>query len=158
MFIVNDRFDASEAKAFASFGAHLDFIGLVAGPNYDAENDDLVLGGIDEIEDGLPRHRLVVTASHLYRDLRLLSRFNVFSSFKDVDNTGDFEYGPQVYVDIEAGYRISPQLNLVLGAQNVFNTFTDLSPISTDVGNKYPENAPNGTNGGFYYARVEATM
>ncbi|MFT4549593.1 MAG: exopolysaccharide biosynthesis polyprenyl glycosylphosphotransferase [Verrucomicrobiales bacterium] len=60
VFIVNDRFDASEARAFASFGAHLDFVGLVGGPNFESEagDDSMLLGSIDDIEEIIAEHRV----------------------------------------------------------------------------------------------------
>ena len=60
VFIVNDQFDASEARAFGSFGAHLDFVGVVAGPNYEVEagEDVKLLGGIEEIESIIEDHRV----------------------------------------------------------------------------------------------------
>jgi len=58
VFIVNDRFDESEARAFASFGAHLDFVGLVAGSRFQPSADSVVLGNIGDIESIIAEHRV----------------------------------------------------------------------------------------------------
>jgi iron complex outermembrane receptor protein len=113
---------------------------------------------IDEIESGLPKHRFVVSATQLYQRLRFLGRLSFYSSFRDVNNTPDFFYSPQVIADFEASYQLSETLSLIMGVQNAFNSFPEQSPIATEVGNKYPENAPGGTAGGFWYTRVEARL
>lgn len=125
--------------------------------------DDFTPGVIDEqrileIEGSLPKHRVVVGAAHTYQRVRLLSRLNFYSSFMDPDNSGDHLYGSKLLVDVEAAYRLSNVLTLIMGVQNLFNTFPDESLVSRDVGNKYPENAPTGTNGGFWYTRLEARL
>ena len=58
VFIVNNRFDESEARAFASFGGHLEFIGIVTGSGYKPESTTEVLGQIDEIEEIVEKHRV----------------------------------------------------------------------------------------------------
>jgi iron complex outermembrane receptor protein len=113
---------------------------------------------IDEIQTGLPKHRFVVSATQIYQNLRFLGRASFYSSFRDVDNTPDFFYSPQVIADFEASYQLSETLTLIMGVQNAFNSFPEQSPIATSVGNKYPENAPGGTAGGFFYTRVEARL
>lgn len=125
--------------------------------------DDFEVGVIDEeriseLEDGLPRHRVVVSATQLYKNIRVLGRVNFYSSFLDPDNTQDFRFGSQVLVDFEGSYRLSETLTLILGVQNAFESFPDESPLRTDVGNLYPENAPGGSNGGFWYTRLQATL
>ena len=113
---------------------------------------------IEELEDSLPKHRVVLSATQLYKKLRFMGRLNYYSSFKDPDNTGDHRFDPQFMVDVEANYKVSDVLTIVVGVQNLFQNFTSVSPISTAVGNLYPENAPGGTNGGFWYTRVEARL
>jgi iron complex outermembrane receptor protein len=113
---------------------------------------------IDEIQTGLPKHRFVVSATQIYQRLRFLGRASFYSSFRDVDNTPDFFYSPQVIADFEASYQLSDTLTLIMGVQNAFNSFPEESPIATSVGNKYPENAPGGTSGGFWYTRLEARL
>ena len=58
VFIVNDRFDEAEARAFASFGSHLDFVGLVAGSSYEPGENPKVLGKISDIETIVAEHRV----------------------------------------------------------------------------------------------------
>jgi outer membrane receptor protein involved in Fe transport len=99
-----------------------------------------------------------VSATQIYQNLRFLGRVSFYSSFRDVDNTPDFFYSPKAIADFEASYQLSETLTLIMGVQNAFNSFPEQSPIAREVGNKYPENAPGGTAGGFWYTRVEARL
>ena len=49
---------------------------------------------------------------------------------------------------------VSGRTTLAVGAQNVFNTFSDESPNAGDVGERYSEYTPWGFNGIFLYARL----
>ena len=55
---------------------------------------------------------------------------------------------------MEASYKPISGLELSLGAENVLNNFPDENPFARNVGSKYPESAPMGFAGGFYYARA----
>ena len=58
VFIVNNEFDESEARAFASFGSHLEFLGLVTGTDYEPSGDAKVLGTIAEVKTIVSEHRV----------------------------------------------------------------------------------------------------
>ncbi len=132
--------------------------------NYNRTSVDSFIEGvideqrITELEDALPKSRVVVSATQLYNRARVMARLSRYSAFKNPINTGDYWFDPQYLVDVEGAYQISDALTMVLGVQNLFNSFPQESPIATQVGNLYPENAPAGSNGGFWYARIEARL
>ncbi len=115
-------------------------------------NDQRIL----ELSEYLPRHRFVISASHAYDAIRLLARLNYYGDYKDPETSGDYNYAPKLLADLEIGYTLDQTLTLVVGAHNIFNTFPDRHMASTNTGNKYPQNSPAGTNGGFWYTRLEA--
>ena len=62
-------------------------------------------------------------------------------------------------VDLEAGVDIlEDRVELVVGAQNVFDSDPDLNPFSGIVGAQFPTTAPAGFNGGLYYFKVRANF
>ena len=68
--------------------------------------------------------------------------------------------GAQFPIDVEAGYEIIDGLELMVGAQNVFNSYPDkLDPAIAGVaGSKYPSVAPAGFAGGYYYFRLRGNF
>ena len=52
---------------------------------------------------------------------------------------------------------LTERATLAFGGQNVFNTFPDVSPNATSVGERYSEYTPWGFNGGYYYVRLSYT-
>lgn len=113
---------------------------------------------ITELQEYLPEHRFVSTVTHTWAGLRLMGRLSFFGEFKHPEGSGDFIYGSQWLADFEASYTVQRELSLVLGVRNAFNSFPDPHPNPTNTGNKYPENAPAGSNGGFWYTRLEASF
>jgi iron complex outermembrane recepter protein len=55
---------------------------------------------------------------------------------------------------LEFGYKVTAELELVLGAQNAFNKYPDENPYGGVAGAKYPTTTPYGFNGGMYYVRA----
>jgi len=121
------------------------------------------------IEDGLPAVRGNLTLNHFAGIFRGLARVNYYGKFFEchLDAYGstapDFcdlphEGGAQVTLDLEAGFEVSEGIELIAGAQNVFDSYPDkLSPGNAGVaGSLYPPTAPGGYRGGFYYFRVRA--
>ena len=149
---------ATSRRGFGDFGN----VSLSLAYNWNETTvEDFVDGVIDdqriaELEDSLPRHRLVGTVTYLIGDLRVMTRLNYFGSFFSPANTGDFQFGNKVLVDAELGYTFLGRITAVVGAQNIFNTFPDENPrdFQGNLGAVYPENAPTGFNGGFYYGRL----
>ncbi len=119
--------------------------------------DPVTLGGsrVLQLEHALPETRVSFTGNfHLGDHLRLLGRVGYWDEW--YDNEDGQTYGGETLVDIEAAYTFGEDLTLVVGAQNVFDTYPDENPnAAAGVGNQYSQYTPFGFNGAFYYARVK---
>ena len=76
-------------------------------------------------------------------------------TFCDLPHDG----GAQFPVHLEAGFEVMNGVQLIAGAQNVFDSYPDSlvpSGFAGIVGSKYPATAPGGYKGGFYYFRLRA--
>lgn len=112
---------------------------------------------VRQLEENLPSTRGSVTLNHEIEDWRVQLRGNYFGSFYEAhldDGTLPIEGGSKFTVDMEVGYRWSENLDLVFGAQNMFDTYPDDNPWADIVGASYPVTSPMGFNGGFYYWRA----
>ena len=111
---------------------------------------------IAQLEKGLPRVRFNATLTHDEGDWRALLRANYYGPallFHADDGNKPHQLGAEVTWDLEFGYRPAADLELTLGADNVFDNYPDRNPYAGEHGSKYPEYAPMGTAGGFYYLR-----
>ncbi|PCI54603.1 MAG: TonB-dependent receptor [Alphaproteobacteria bacterium] len=131
---------------------------------------------IRTIEDGTPAIRGNFTISHMTDKWRVLGRANYFGSYYNGHiSFTDIEPGKEVTIDLEVAYNISDNIELIVGASNIFNNFPDEIPdeglpmttlLGTDAlfdtkgawGSKYPEFSPMGINGGTYYIRLRYEM
>lgn len=111
-----------------------------------------------ELEESLPRHRLIMTANHMYGPFRVLARMSYYGNHKFPQNTDDFVYGAKTLFDLEAAYTLFDRITLVAGVQNIFDTVPDESPNQLADGALYPENAAMGYNGGFWYFRLQGQL
>ena len=124
-----------------------------------------------QLEDTIPRTRGNITINHYMGPLRGLVRVNYYGKFFEchldaITNTGptfcDLPHNgsAQFPVDVELGWDLTDNLELIAGAQNVFDSYPDaLSATNAGVaGAKYPPIAPAGFLGGFYYFKLRATF
>ncbi len=112
---------------------------------------------IDLLEKSLPRFKGNATLTHDAEDWRALVRANYYGNAWEyhVDSNDLLvKYGAEVTWDLEFGYRPLPELELVLGADNVFDNRPDENPYALIVGSRYPESAAMGSQGGFYYMKA----
>ncbi len=110
-----------------------------------------------QIEEALPNYRFNMSLNHKRESWRGLVRLNYFGPFTEVhtDNMAWLiEADSQITVDIEATYSLLSNIELTIGAENVFDNYPEENPWKENTGAKYPESAPAGFNGGFYYGRL----
>ncbi|GEA10444.1 hypothetical protein KUL49_08190 [Alteromonas sp. KUL49] len=111
------------------------------------------------LEDNLPAHRGNFTAMYDIDKYSVVLRGNYFGGFYedhlDASAGMDIESSAVVTVDIDFAYRLTDQLTLSVGAQNLLNEFPEVNPFAGQVGALYPPTSPSGINGAFYYAGVE---
>jgi len=148
------------------FGGNL---GLSAAATYtDTDVSNSAAIGEEEInilETAAPDSKVILTADWEADSLDVLVRLTRFG-----ETTRDFDFGggfpdPQEYdakwsTDIEVGYRISDQWKIVVGADNVFDEYADLSNGNINFFSNLPYDvlSPIGFNGRFVYARTKYTF
>ena len=124
------------------------------------------------IENGQPELRGNLTLNHFAGIFHGLARVNYYGSFFEchVDAYGStpptfcdlpFDAGAQITLDLEAGFEVADGVEIIAGAQNVFDSYPDslVGPgFAGIVGSQYPATAPGGYKGGFYYFRTRVTF
>ena len=121
--------------------------------------------GRNRLEDLLPRQKGTLGLRWDYDGWSAGARGNYYGPTEYHADSGaidDEHFGAKVTVDVDFGYRIGG-LTWTIGANNVFDTFPDQlkkednrnfnSFLYTPAG--VPAGAPYGTDGAFYYMRVE---
>ena len=110
--------------------------------------DTLDATRIRELETGLPDSRWAVRGVTSWRDFRFLLRASFYDGWYDSED--DQDYGAEILIDAEVAYDIADHSTIVLGAQNLFDTYPEENP-----GDLYSQFSPFGFNGGFYYLRYK---
>ncbi|MYA28025.1 MAG: TonB-dependent receptor [Nitrospira sp. SB0666_bin_27] len=112
---------------------------------------------ITQLEKTLPLFRMTLTGDHRQGPWRFLGRVYMYDGFTEFTTDGGdntrVDAGPQWLVDLETSYTMKNGLTVSAGAQNLFDSFPDRSNPGVS-GTKYPEYAPYGFNGGYYYLRA----
>ena len=112
---------------------------------------------VQQIEDGISNYRAYATLSHGAARWRGHVRLNYFGEYQEahLNSLGRLiDAGSQVTVDIEAGFDVSDNIQLIVGAQNIFDSFPEDNPFAGATGARYSITSPMGFNGGFYYGKV----
>ncbi len=127
---------------------------------------------------GTPREKAIVSAFWTLNKFQVNLREEVYgpsSELVSIDGTGtgtgadNVEVGATSITDLDIGYRLTPQLRLNVGANNLFDQRPARIPNvnnggairPSDGGNVYNSPAtfsPYGINGGYYYGRVTYTF
>lgn len=111
---------------------------------------------ISALEDLLPNWKGNVMFNHTQGIWRGLARINYYGSWTDVGNGGT-AIGSEFLVDLEVGAKVMDNVEIIVGAANVFDNFPDENPGQLGIGQLYPEAAPFGFNGGSYYVKLRIT-
>ncbi len=116
-----------------------------------------------DFENGLPNWRGVFTAKHTLNDLSLLARLNYFGSYENSNGGGTVtqiqEFSPEVFVDLEAAYRVNETYQIAAGVRNLFDNYPDEGEIGeTCCGRIYRSDSVVDWQGGFYYVKATATF
>jgi iron complex outermembrane receptor protein len=77
-----------------------------------------------------------------------------------VDSASAQRYGANWSTDLELSWRVTPQLTLALGGDNVFDRYPARTYAGSTLGGALPYDyiAPIGINGAFYYGRLAVTF
>lgn len=109
-----------------------------------------------QLEENLPNLKGNITWRHDQDNWRWLTRANFHDSYSEAHlDSGDLiiEPGGEVTIDVEFGYTVNDQLDVVVGVSNLFDSFPDENPFAGVAGSVYPATAPFGFTGGQYYLR-----
>ena len=108
---------------------------------------------VKQIEDGVPETRWNFTANHAVSDWNILARVSYFDDWYDSEDGQT--YSGEYLLDAEVAYQWNDNVRVMLGAQNLLDTYPEDNPNAADtVGNAYSQYSPFGFNGAFYYMRV----
>ena len=119
------------------------------------------------LEDLLPNVKGFAQWSHTQGAFRGLLRANYFGGWDDVGNgfdssagaiDPDFEIGSEILVDAEIGYEFAEGVEVILGANNIFDNYPDVNPDAASLGQLYSEAAPTGFTGGLYYTKLRVNF
>ena len=168
--------DLSEFRFFTnSFGTNTEGLDLVGSVDFDAMGgmskltfafnynetevpDQYVGGGFLQIgtgrraalEDQLPNVKGNIAWSHTTGNLRTLVRANYYGPW--VSGQG-YNVGATTLLDLQVSYQVNENLEVVVGADNVFDEYVDRNPNGAGLGMNYPEDSPLGFNGGSWYVQ-----
>lgn len=116
-------------------------------------------GGVVNLELNLPKDRMTMTLTQNLSDAwSLMARLNYYG--ESWDERGDYAAGTKdkidavSFIDLEANYRVSNNLSVVLGANNITNAYPKEIATRASQGMPYPRRSPLGYHGGFTYMRL----
>ena len=120
------------------------------------------LGGLGptrlrQLEENLPHWKGNASLRHYLGGWRFLGRLNFHGGYSEAhanDGSRWIEAGGEVTLDLEVGYSVAGNWEIVAGAANLFDNFPDRNPYADVVGSKYPTTAPFGMSGGQYYLKM----
>ena len=106
------------------------------------------------IENNLPKIRVTASVNHnISQKLSAMARVNCYG--ETIDERGDREVvDPTQLVDLELNYRVSNNLNIVFGSNNILNTYPPKIATRASQGMPYPRRTPIGYHGGMTYLRL----
>jgi iron complex outermembrane receptor protein len=116
---------------------------------------------VQQLEESVPQWKGNFSVTHTQGPWRVLGRLNYYGSYFEAhleDNTLPIDGDAAVLVDAEVGYKIAENVELIAGAQNMFDQYPVDNPWAGIVGAKYGERSPYGFNGGFYYVKARLTF
>ena len=112
---------------------------------------------VNALENLLPQWKGVVSWSHVVGNLRTLLRGNYYGEWDDTGNDVP-GMGAKVLVDAEVAYMFRDNFEVIVGADNLFDTYPDKNPGAGDLGQIYSEASPFGFNGMSWYLRARLTF
>lgn len=82
----------------------------------------------------------------------------LYGTIELIDWVGQIDrYAPRVVFDAHAGYQLTPQVGIHIGAANLFNTYPTRQDIETETGGMW-DAVQMGSNGGFLFGKIVVRM
>ena len=108
------------------------------------------------LEDLLPNVKGSATLLHSQGMWNGMVRANYFGGWFDSGN--GFDAGSEILIDAEIGAEVYEGVELMIGANNIFDNYPDENPGQGGSGQLYPEASPIGFAGGQYYVKARYTF
>jgi len=124
---------------------------------------------IISFEQGTPRTKVVGTIDWSLRDLGVTARASYYGDVTQPSSNGfvedDIHTGRHTIFDLEARYQVIKNLNVAVGANNLFDTYPDYVKLTSSRGTVlnstglvgFPYYSPFGFNGRYVYGRIGLT-
>jgi iron complex outermembrane receptor protein len=127
--------------------------------SYDPQdpNELLSQARVIMIEKGLPNWRGNATLSHQDDTWHGLVRMNYYGKYTELhvySLSFPIDVGSEITFDAEVGFSPLKNLDISVGATDIFNNMPDRNPYQYYFGSKYPMTSPMGLAGGTYYVRA----
>ena len=113
-------------------------------------------GRLRALEKGAPQSRVILSATHSWRDWTFRARYNYYGEWFDSDD-GQVEDGYGL-LDLSVQYDFNENFNLALGSDNVLDNYPGEAARSPSSGRLYPRYSPAGYSGQVVYARLRYTF
>jgi len=111
---------------------------------------------IRALEDLLPNVKGSATLLHSQGMWNGMVRANYYGSWFDSGN--NYDVGSEILIDAEIGAEVYEGVELMIGANNIFDNYPDENPGQGGSGQLYPEASPIGFAGGQYYVKARYTF
>ncbi len=108
---------------------------------------------VSALEDLLPNVKGNIAWTHVVGDFRTLVRANYYGEWDDTGNDVP-GIGAEILVDAEVAYQLQENVEIIVGVDNLFDTYPEENPFAGDLGQQYSEASPFGFNGGAWYLRA----
>jgi iron complex outermembrane recepter protein len=109
-----------------------------------------------QLEQQIPKSRGNIQWTHAVGRWSGFARVNYFGKLHEyyLALSLDTAMASETTVDVQVNFDATDSLRISLGAENMFDSFPTKASTRTLFGNTYPVSAPNGFDGGFYYAKL----
>jgi iron complex outermembrane receptor protein len=111
-------------------------------------------------EEGTPREKIVFSTDlsdgPVGGTLRFQYYSDVFQPFSNTNPAFDVHTDDNVLIDVEGRYKLFGELELAVGANNLFDNYPDFTPafVNTTGATAFTNYSPFGFNGRYLYARI----
>lgn len=118
----------------------------------------------NRLEDSVPHVKGNASVRYNFRQVSALVRANYYGQvrYRPANVKDDQTFDPKTLFDVDLGYQFTKNLQLTVGADNVFDTFPEKNEKANNISFGrfiYNRNVSQfGLNGGFYYGKLELTF
>jgi iron complex outermembrane receptor protein len=111
------------------------------------------------LTEAFPKNKISANLNYNWERVTVNLRGTRYGGYTILQNipANDRSFGPKWITDLEVGFDVNDNVNVAVGANNLFNVYP--SPNGTfnvNLGSgQYPGTSPFGFTGGFYYARLQ---